>query len=181
MSGTTRVSSPSIRPTIRTVDPSGETRPASGGAENGSVSWSNVGVWTPSSGAPAARSCATTSPTAALNAGSRGRAGRAADDDDDLFERVVGAARIEDVVGLARLELPLVGVLVGIGRVDPAHRQADGEQPDRGDEPQAGDRPAMARAPHRDPDGGGLAAAGGLGRSGRRTCADGSPAWVAAT
>ena len=70
MSGTTRVSSPSIRPTIRTVDPSGETRPASGGAENGSVSWSNVGVWTPSSGALAARSWATTSPTAVVNAGS---------------------------------------------------------------------------------------------------------------
>ncbi len=70
MSGATRVSSPSIRPTIRTVDPSGETRPASGGAANGSASWSKVGVWTPSSGAPAARSCATRSPTAALNAGS---------------------------------------------------------------------------------------------------------------
>ena len=176
-SGPTRVSSPSMRPTIRTVDPSGDTRPASGGAENGSVSWSNVGVWTPASGAPAARSWATTSPTAAVNAGSAVAPGASADDDDDLFERVVGPARGEDVVGLARLELPLVGVLVGIGRVDPTHRQADEQQPDRHDEPQADDGPAMTSAPHRDPDGGGLPA--------RFRLADGHaltvPTWVAAT
>ncbi len=54
----TRVSSPSMRPTIRTVDPSGETRPAAGGAASGSASWLKVGVWTPSSGAPDACSFA---------------------------------------------------------------------------------------------------------------------------
>ena len=70
MSGVTRVSSPSMRPTIRTVDPSGETRPAAGGAENGSASWSNVGVWTPSSGALDAWSFATRSPRSPVNAGS---------------------------------------------------------------------------------------------------------------
>ena len=70
INGVTRVSSPSIRPTMRTVDPSGATSPASGGAWSGSASWLNVGVWTPSSGAPAAVSFATRSPTAAWNAGS---------------------------------------------------------------------------------------------------------------
>ena len=54
-----------------------------------------------------------------------GRSGRSADDDDDLLERVVGPAGGEDVVGLTGLELPLVRVLVGIGRIDAAHRQAD--------------------------------------------------------
>ena len=70
MSGVTRVSSPSMRPTIRTVEPSEDTSPASGGAANGSASWLKVGVWTPSSGAPDAWSFATRSATAALNAGS---------------------------------------------------------------------------------------------------------------
>ena len=51
MSGVTRVSSPSMRATIRTVDPSAQTSPASGGASNGLGNWSKVGVATPSYGA----------------------------------------------------------------------------------------------------------------------------------
>ena len=66
MSGVTRVSSPEIRPTIRTVEPSGATSPASGGAWKGSTSSSNVGVDTPSIGADEARSFAIRSATAAL-------------------------------------------------------------------------------------------------------------------
>ncbi len=56
MSGATRVSSPEIRATIRTVVPSALTRPASGGASNGLGNWSKVGVSTPLYGALAARS-----------------------------------------------------------------------------------------------------------------------------
>ena len=153
MSGVTRSLSPSIRPTIRTVDPSGETSPADGGAVNGSASWLKVGVWAPSSGAPEPCSAVTRSLTAVLKAGSAVAPGGAADDDDDLLERVVRAARIEDVVGLARLDLLLVRVGVRVGGVDPAHRQADREETDRRDEPQCGDRPAVPGAPHRDPDG----------------------------
>src|SRR6478735_5639260 len=70
MSGVTRVSSPSIRPTIRTVEPSGETSPACGGAVNGSASWLKVGVWTPSSGAPDPWRAVTSPPTVVLKAGS---------------------------------------------------------------------------------------------------------------
>ena len=50
--------------------PVGRDEAGLGGAENGSVSWSKVGVCTPSSGALAARSWATTPPTAVVNAGS---------------------------------------------------------------------------------------------------------------
>ncbi len=47
ISGVTRVSSPEIRATIRTVVPSAETRPAAGGASNGLGNGSKVGVVTP--------------------------------------------------------------------------------------------------------------------------------------
>ena len=69
-SAATRSLSPGTRATIRTVEPSAETSPASGGAWSGSTSWSKVGVRTPSMSAPAAWSLATRSLTAVLNAGS---------------------------------------------------------------------------------------------------------------
>ena len=116
MSGVTRSLSPSIRPTIRTVDPSGETRPAAGGAANGSASWLKVGVWAPSSGAPDAVQRRDEIADGGLEGRVGRRAGRPADDDDDLLERVVRAAGVEDVVGLARLDLLLVRVRVRIRR-----------------------------------------------------------------
>ena len=62
--------SPGIRPTIRTAEPSFETSSAVGGAVNGSVSWSNVGVGTPSTSALAACRAAKSSLTVARKAGS---------------------------------------------------------------------------------------------------------------
>ena len=158
-SGATRVSSPGIRPTIRTVVPSALTSPASGGASNGSRNWSKVGVVDAVDGALAARELADDPVDGGLERRVGGGAGPAADDDEELLERVVRAAGVEDVVGLARLELALVRVLVRVRRVDPADRQADDEHPDRRDEPEEHDRPAMAGAPHRDADGRRLAAA----------------------
>ena len=69
MSGVTRASSPEMRATIRTVVPSADTSPASGGASSGLGNGSKVVVVTPSSGALAARSLPTRSPTAAWKAG----------------------------------------------------------------------------------------------------------------
>jgi len=63
--GVTRASSPSIRPTMRTVDPVRRDEPGLGRGVERVGQLLNVVVWTPSSGAPAAVSFATRSPTAA--------------------------------------------------------------------------------------------------------------------
>ena len=97
-----------------------------------------------------------------------GRIGRgtraAADHDEELLVRVVRAAGVEDVVGLARFERLLVRVLVRGGGIDAAHRDADQQESDREQEPQADHRPAVTGAPHRDADRGGFS----TGRDGRR-------------
>ena len=169
MSGVTRVSSPLIRPMIRTVDPSADTRPAAGGA----VEWVAQLV-------EGRRLDAVERRAGRLERGHeiadgrperrvRGGARCPADDHDDLLVRIGRPARVEQVVRLARLELALVRVRVGVRGIDPAHRQADREQPDGRDEPQRRDRPAVARAPHRDPHRGGFAAHRlGRGRDGHR-------------
>ena len=72
----------------------------------------------------APRSCADEVADRRLERRVRRRARAAVDDDQELLVRVVRAAGVEDVVGLAGLELALVRVLVRVGGVDPAHRQA---------------------------------------------------------
>jgi hypothetical protein len=86
------------------------------------------------------------------------RARHTADDDDQLLVWVVGPTCIEQLVGLAGLELAFVGVFVGVHRADPADRHADDQRADGGHEPQDRDGPPMARAPHSDADRCGLAA-----------------------
>ena len=81
---------------------------------------------------------------------------RVRDDDRHVLGRRVVPAGVEHRVGLRRLGLGLVRVAVRVVGLDAADRQAEHEQADRRDEPAGEHRPAMARAPHRDPDGRGL-------------------------
>ena len=84
--GVTRVSSPSIRPTMRTVEPSGDDEPGLGRGVERVGQLAERRRLDAVSGAPAAFSFATRSPTRGLERGIGRRAGRAADHDDHLLE-----------------------------------------------------------------------------------------------
>ena len=106
ISGVTRVSSPEIRATIRTVVPSARHEPGLGRRLERArelVEGRRGDAVRAVRSRPAASP--TRSSTAALNAGSVDGARAAVDDDEELLVRVVRPAGVEDVVGLARLEL----------------------------------------------------------------------------
>ncbi len=152
--------SPVTRALTRTADPSGATRPASGGAVAGSRTWSNTGTGDPSCVTVSADSRATACGDERLERRIGRVQGRVADHEQDVLRRRVRAAGLEDGDGLRRLRLGLVRVAVGIVGPDAAQCQAQDEQADRPDEPGAGHGPAVTRAPHRDADGCGLPARG---------------------
>src|SRR6266550_4132135 len=91
--------------------------------------------------------------------------GRGAARDDQVQDggRILGAPRVEHVVGVSGLVLGALVVRDRVLRLRPAHQHADHEQPERANEPSGDDGPAMASTPHRDANGPGRRASGAAG------------------